>query len=50
MYWVYDPYADELFFAVKGRGSFLREGRGSGAVPIHVSTTTTIPSAVISSA
>lgn len=44
---IYDPYADELFFAVKGRGAFLRMGNNE-AVPIHVSKTTIIPNAVIS--
>lgn len=44
---IYDPYADELFFAVKGKGSFLREGDGE-PVPIRVSNTKKISDAVIS--
>lgn len=45
---IYDPYADELFFAAKGRGSFLKTGGNGDAIPIHVSNTTTISNAVIS--
>ena len=45
---IYDPYADELFYAVKGKGSFLKSGKADEPVPIHVSSTTTISKAVIS--
>ena len=45
---IYDPYADELFYAVKGRGLFLKTGQSNDAVPIHVSNTTTIQNALIS--
>ena len=47
---VYDPYADELFWAVKGRGAFLKKGRADNlsSVPIQVSKTKSISKAVIS--
>ncbi|KAL7549890.1 hypothetical protein ACHAWF_013140 [Thalassiosira exigua] len=44
---IYDPYADELFHAVKGKGSYMACG-GKDPVPIHVSKTDTIENAVIS--
>eukprot|EP00980_Cylindrotheca_fusiformis_P006126 scaffold1319_cov126-Cylindrotheca_fusiformis.AAC.15 len=43
----YDPYTEELFWAVKGRGAFLKIGNGE-STPIHVSTTRSIANAVIS--
>lgn len=43
----YDPYADELFWAVTGRGAFLKVGNGE-SVQIHVSKTESIANAVIS--
>jgi inositol-phosphate phosphatase/L-galactose 1-phosphate phosphatase len=44
---IYDPYADEMFWAIKGKGAFLKTGNGE-SVPIHVSTTKSISNAVIS--
>ncbi|KAL3939690.1 MAG: hypothetical protein SGBAC_005635 [Bacillariaceae sp.] len=44
---IYDPYADEMFWAISGKGAFLSTGNGE-SVPIHVSTTTTLSNAVIS--
>jgi len=47
---VYDPLADELFWAVKGKGAHIKYGADGGgtSAPIHVSATETIPQAVIS--
>lgn len=46
---IYDPMADELFFATRGGGAFL-QGRQTGnkPIPIHVSSTETIDRAVVS--
>lgn len=44
----YDPYADELFYAIKGRGSFLQTHNGSKETKINVSSTKSIRQAVIS--
>lgn len=43
---IYDPYMDELFYAVKGQGAFVQHKDKTR--PIHVSSTTSIPQAVIS--
>lgn len=52
---IYDPYADELFYAVKGSGAFMtKKGMSNSGnddkdiIPIHVSQTKTITNAVIS--
>jgi fructose-1,6-bisphosphatase/inositol monophosphatase family enzyme len=42
----YDPNADELFTAIRGRGAFLTSG--STTRPMRVSGTTAIRSAVVS--
>ncbi|CAJ1937183.1 unnamed protein product [Cylindrotheca closterium] len=44
---IYDPYADEMFWAISGKGAFLSTENGE-SVPIHVSTTTTLSNAVLS--
>jgi myo-inositol-1(or 4)-monophosphatase len=44
---VYDPYADELFSAIRGNGAFLKTGN-QDATRISVSTTKSIQNAVIS--
>lgn len=47
----YDPYADELFYAVKGRGAFLQTQNDNGTkqeTQLKVSGTTSITKAVIS--
>mmetsp|Transcript_32036 Transcript_32036/g.77845 ORF Transcript_32036/g.77845 Transcript_32036/m.77845 type:complete len:294 (-) Transcript_32036:262-1143(-) len=44
---IYDPYADEMFWAISGKGAFLSTENGE-SVPIHVSTTTTLSNACIS--
>jgi inositol-phosphate phosphatase/L-galactose 1-phosphate phosphatase len=44
----YDPYTDELFYAVKGRGSFLQTHNGTKETKIKVSTANSVRQAVIS--
>lgn len=44
---VYDPISEDLFWATKGGGAFLKS-RDRDAVPIHVSGTTSLNRAVIS--
>ncbi|CAE8685132.1 unnamed protein product [Polarella glacialis] len=45
---VYDPMADELFWATRGGGAFLRGRAASVPSPIHVSETKCLQQAVIS--
>jgi len=47
---VYDPLADDLFWAVKGKGALLKQGcdEEKESVSIHVSNTETISQAIIS--
>mmetsp|Transcript_8361 Transcript_8361/g.15305 ORF Transcript_8361/g.15305 Transcript_8361/m.15305 type:complete len:304 (+) Transcript_8361:106-1017(+) len=45
---VYDPMADEMFWATQGGGAFLESPRLSAKTQVHVSNTTSVPRAVIS--
>ena len=44
---IYDPFADEMFWAISEKGAFLSIGDGE-SYPIHVSNTTTLSNALLS--